>query len=277
VQRFPYSLLLLILLVFGSSGWAQNALMPSNWTSIEFPAASSETSDTLLCANYSTDEWHLTMDSGALRISQSMREPRTELPKHFAVTKEMKGSPVVAKSSDGWLVGFDNGEFTGGGLWWVSENGRESRQVSDENVHAILSRGDGSVVLTGIARLSVDEGTAYSYNPITQALTRIADLGSSPAAALVQENGTVVIAAQTRVLEIDKSNQLRVLLFNQGMHLLYPNSVVEDPSGDIFVGMRFYVLQLRHKPGNNYEPEWYVPGRCIRTEIKDSRCVCTAR
>jgi hypothetical protein len=270
VHHFPgYPRPLLFLLVFCSIGHAQNVPMPSSWTPIKFPESSS---NDLLCANYSDNEWHLSIDSGELVIAKSARETHTALPKHFTVTKDMSGTPSVAKSDDGWLVGFD-----GGGLWWVSENGRQSRELIDEHVRAIITRGNDLLVLTG--RVTSDEGKAYQYKPGALdggTLLQIADLGSAPVANLVQDNKTVVIVAQTRVVAIDPSNQMHILLLNNDMNLLYPNSVVADPSGNLFVGMRFYVLRLKHDSGDQYQAQWYVPDRCARTEIRNSLCVCTA-
>lgn len=242
--------------------------MPSNWTPITFPESSS---NELLCANYSDDEWHLSIDSGELVVAKSVRGTRTIFPKHFTVTKDMNGTPTVAKSDDGWLVGFD-----GGGLWWASDNSRQSREVTDEHVRMILTRGNDLLVLTG--HTSSDEGKAYLYKPGALdggTLVQIADIGSAPVATLVEDDKTVVIVAQTRVLTIDPSNQMHILLLNNDMNLLYPNSVVADAAGNLFVGMRFYILRLKHD-SDQYHAQWYVPDRCARSEIRDSRCACTA-
>jgi hypothetical protein len=269
VQHFPGSLRLpLLLLVLSSAGQAQDVLMPSNWTPIKFPESSS---NDLLCANYSDNEWHLSIDAGELVIAKSAREIHVALPKHFSVTKDMNGTPSVAKADDGWLVGFD-----GGGLWWASDVGRQSRKLSDDHVREMLTRNNDLLVLTG--HTSSDEGKAYLYKPGGSdggTLLQIADLGSAPVASVVEDNKTVVIVAQTRVVAIDPANQLHILLLNNDMNLLYPNSVVADSAGNLFVGMRFYILRLKHD-GDQYQAQWYVPDRCARTEIRDSRCVCTA-
>lgn len=272
VARFSLcALALLMLLAFSPPGRAQVAALPRNWTATSFPASAS---DQLLCANYSDNDWYLTPSSGELRISK-LTQMQPDLPKHFTLTKDMKGKAVVAKADNGWLVGFDEG-----GLWWTSENGSQTNQLTPESVYAIVSRGNDLLVLTGFSHRSIDQGTAYLYKPGADGgtLSKIADLGSAPLAALVESSGTVLIAAQTRVLALDPSNEVRVLLLNTDMGLLYPNSIVEDPSGDISIGMRFFVLQLTRESNGQYTPGWYVPDRCTKTEIKDdSRCVCTGK
>jgi hypothetical protein len=235
-------------------------------------------SDELRCANNSKDEWHVSIDSGKIHISRS--EEHSTFPPHFIRTDQMRGRSVVARAGDGWLIGFDAGELFGGGLWWTSDDGREKKQLTREDVHAILSLGQELLVFTGLAHLGVDQGDVYTYKPAQQMpgeLVKIANLSSTPNAALIERSGTVLIAAQTQVVALDDSNQVRVLVQNRGMGFLYPNSIAEDLSGNVFVGMRFFVLQLRQNPDSTYAPTWYVPHRCTKTKIEDFQCECIAR
>ena len=267
-----------LVLAFGFSTRAQDLQLPSGWFAKTFPASNPQPNDDLLCANYSLDEWYLKIESGKLRISLSLEEERPAFPPRFTLTEEMKGKPVVARASNGWLVGFDAGEL-GGGLWWTSENGREKKKLSNENIHAIAPRGKELLVLAGLAHGATDEGKVYSYQSATQQagnLDQIADLSSAPGAALVEKDGSVLIATQTRIVALDGSNQLRVLFQNNDMSLLYPHSIAEDAAGNIFVGMRYFILRLRRNAGGEYTPQWYAHNRCVKTVIRDSRCVCAA-
>lgn len=282
VKLILLSLLGLILLPFGLSSPAQDLQLPSGWMTTTFPASNPDPPAALQCANYSLDEWYLNIDSGKLRVSNALQEKRPGFPSHFSPTAEMTGTPVVARAGDGWLVGFDGGlRGSGGGLWWSSENGREKKQLTDENVRAIVTRGNDLLVLTGMAHLAIDIGKVYSYQPTIDAagtLVLVVDLGSAPGAAMVDKSGTVLIATHTRIVALDSSNKMRVLLQNNDMSLLYPHSIAEDPAGNIFVGMRFFILRLRPgAAGADYTPEWYVHERCAEYAIKESRCVCTSR
>lgn len=42
-----------------------------------------------------------------------------------------KSTLKVLETSDGWLVGFDAGEF-GGGLWWYRQDGKFDVQLSSK-------------------------------------------------------------------------------------------------------------------------------------------------
>jgi hypothetical protein len=107
-------------------------------------------------------------------------------------------------------------------------------------------------------------------------LVKVADLGSAPQAALI-ENGTILIAAEKRIVALNSSYQARVLFENTDMGLLFPNSIAEDAAGNVFVGMRFFVLQLRQNPDSTYASTWYVPDSCTKTRIEGFQCVCTSR
>jgi ligand-binding sensor domain-containing protein len=235
-------------------------------------------SDDFLCANYSSREWHVNAKSGTLQISTSAVEERPELPPNFQSKVGGKGRTVAAKTSDGWLIGFDAGEF-GGGLWWASEDGLRKKKLSDENIHVILPRGDELLVFAGLAHMTLDEGRVYAYRtggPSDQRLVALADLGSAPNAALIDKNGNVLIAAQTRVIAIDRSNHVRLLYQDSEMGALYTNTIAEDPAGNVFVGMRFFVLRLRRSQNDVYTPEWYVPDRCTKRKVVRFDSVCTA-
>lgn len=255
---------------------AQGAPMPMGWTTFN-----GDTSPFMFCANHSEKEWHVTLASGAINISRSSNAAHLKFPPHFHANASMRGRTVVAKAGDGWLIGYDAGEF-GGGLWWADDNGRK-KKLTGRNVHAIISRGPKLLVFTGLDHMGVDEGQIYSYRPAPRRvgdLVQISNLGTAPDAALIDKQGTVLIAAQTRVAALDNSNHLQILFENGDMAMLYPNSIVEDQSGNVVVGMRFFVLQLQPRSDGAYVPIWYVPDKCSKIKVEGSygsECVCVAQ
>jgi hypothetical protein len=258
---------------------AQDLPLPEGWTATTFPASTSGMSDELLCANHSSSEWHVTVKPGAVQVSHTSDEKHPKLPPHFNLRIPAEGRIVVAKAGTGWLIGNDAGEF-GGGLWWTNNDGRENKRLSGENVHVILTRQNELLVFTGLAHMGSDEGKVYAYRPAVQSagdLVELADLGSAPNAALIDNNETVLIAAQTRIIALDPSNHVRVLYQNSDMGLLYTDSIAEDPAGNVLVGMRFFVLRLRPSQDGEFTREWYVPDRCTKTKVVGFHCECTAQ
>lgn len=273
-----FALVVLALVSSGSVWGAQATGLPSGWVETSGPAGSAPDDQHLPCATYSENEWQVSAHGSDLRIVDIGSGKRVDdpLPAHFVRTKEMQGRAKAVKVDDGWLIGFDGGQF-GGGLWWTDAEGRQSRQLTGENVRVILRRGQEALVLTGLAHMDSDHGAIFSYRAASGGagdFVRIADLGSAPAAATFRSGGALLIAAEARVLELTADNQLHVVLQNGGMSLLFPNSIIEGKDGSIFVGMRFYVLELHRGEDHPYEASWFVRSRCVRTKISDFRCVC---
>jgi hypothetical protein len=191
----------------------------------------------------------------------------------------MRGVAITAKTSDGWLIGFDAGEF-GGGLWWFSKNGSTTRPISEENIHALVPRGDLVLVLTGLDHLGSNVGAIYAYrhdnDPSSTSLSLLADLGSSPGAASLTEGGDLVIATQGKVLMLKRNDKLETLYAFPAMGALYPNSIVENKEGLLFVGMRFYVLQLLPDASHKYSVKWFTTTACTKAHVKNYGCVCSA-
>ena len=86
----------------------------------------------------------MSLQDGSVQISGlSDEEPeKISLPQFLKLSKEMIGSRSLLRTADGWLVGFDAGEF-GGGLWWFNNEGDDNRKLLSENMHSILQTTNG--------------------------------------------------------------------------------------------------------------------------------------
>jgi hypothetical protein len=188
----------------------------------------------------------------------------------------MVGSPSLLRTADGWLVGFDAGEF-GGGLWWFNSEGAVAKKLLPENVHSILQTSDGVFVLVGLAHLLLDHGDIYRFTETQEEVTvkHVADLGGSPEASTIDPDGGVVIATMGSVLRVDYDGKVRKI-YKSGENLTYPTSVVVDANGNIFVAMRFFVLKLLVDNGGRYRPQWLMPKKCQSFKIVERICTCTA-
>ena len=265
---------------FASTCSAQLARFPTGWSEARPPAEEIREGNSLACANYSHHEWKVISGADGLQVVDDAEKVREApvLPSHLALSKDMRGRVVTLRISDGWLLGFDAGEF-GGGLWWSSANGRITKRLLDDNVHALVARDGVALVLTGLAHMGFDQGAIYAYHPSkTEApgnLLRVADLGSSPGAASVGSDGTLFVVTQKRILRFGPNGDLEPLYASGALSALHPNSIALQKDGRLFVGMRFYVLEL--VPGANHlrSARWFITSVCKRATIKDFDCVCT--
>src|SRR5262249_20090311 len=154
------------------------------------------------------------LEQGAVHISKPPdQEPEeVSLPPYLKLSKEMTGSRSLLRTVNGWLVGFDGGEF-GGGLWWFNNEGDKNRKLLSENVHSIYQTTDGVFVLVGLAHLSLDNGKIYQFTETADevGVKPFANLGGSPEASTVDPEGLFVVATPKGVLSVDYNGNVSKL------------------------------------------------------------------
>jgi hypothetical protein len=147
-------------------------LLAAGWTALPSRPEAEE----VRCTLYSLDFWFVEDIDGRIKAGPDLTAPppRDRLP--FRVTGESNrsGDRHVLRVSDGWIVGFDDGEF-GGGLWWFSPLGRDAIRIrppadapvhpddifAAENVLGFASVGGNSLVLMGLDHLTGRSGRIF--------------------------------------------------------------------------------------------------------------------
>lgn len=238
---------------------AQTLTMPTGWIATAEPTGPFEEHSKLLQANHSTHEWRMSVSSGRLEIKDKGNEQaKVMFPPHFYRTKYMIGRAMTARAGGNWLIGFNGGEF-GGGLWWASPDGKRTKLLVGDNVQAFVHRGQDVLVFTGLAHLGYNRGAAYLFRSSSAdgEITHIADLDSAPYAALLESNGSVLVALSNGVIAVRPDGSVVRLYKQEEMPILYPNSIAGEEGDTIFVGMRFYVLRLHSRADGEYESTWF--------------------
>lgn len=117
------------------------------------------------CASYDHHhQWSVALRDSEAVVALAERHVERQDPLPFAVPKhhDRPGERHVLPTSDGWLVGFDAGEF-GGGLWFTA-TGEDWRRIRPgagapahpedpfkaENVHGLVVVGEQPMVLMGL-------------------------------------------------------------------------------------------------------------------------------
>jgi hypothetical protein len=228
------------------------------------------------CAGYG-GSWVVSKNQDAIAIKKLNIEKQNQvpLPRQLKLSKEMIGRRSMLHTGDGWLIGFDAGEF-GGGLWWFSSDGTEAKKLLEQNVHSIYETPDGVFVLAGLAHLGIDQGEIdqFTATPEKISLKYKASLGGSPEASALGPEGEIIIATMRSVLLVDHGGKVHEL-YRSGENLTYPTSVVEKANGDIFVAMRFFVLRLISDNGA-YRADWLMPKKCQSFKMVKYICNCMA-
>jgi hypothetical protein len=260
------------------AGKVQAQNLPSGWTPYPTPKSGSET---LRCANYSIRrEWRVSLSNGALEIAAipferggAQSQVFKKLPQGIQRVKGMVGLQSTLKLQNGWLLGFDGGEF-GGGLWFAGDDGA-TQMLSSENVHGFVETSQGILVLAGLAHLTLDSGKVfivpYSVNS-PRDLKILVELDGAPQAFIKVSDDVMLVVTTQGISRISSSGAVEPLL-HRDLGQLYPNSIAATPDGTVYIGMRLFVVRLAPN-AEKYLEQWMVPDSCTHFKIQGLDCVC---
>jgi hypothetical protein len=182
---------------------------------------------------------------------------------------------LVVPVADGYLVGFGAGEY-GGSLWWYPAEPGPGRKLAQAVVHAIVAVPASStyIVLTGLAHLGIDEGSAFWVARDAQGRWQIDSnvaLPGAPSEHAVTSDGLVMVGPSgthvvtwTRELRTLHRTDLRTSL----------GSIAAGPSGEVAIGRGGVVSLLRPVAGGRYREEWFVPKECQQIVWDGLFCEC---
>ncbi|HEX8435976.1 hypothetical protein [Archangium sp.] len=253
-------------------GAVMAATPPQGWVRIPEP------SEALLeCANASPHEWRVSPHEGGVRLEPDVPPgggARQTLP--FKPSRKLfpMGWSHSLAVKDGYFVGSNGGEW-GGALFWFSTHGRKHRQLAKENVRGLIASGPDEVLsLHGLNHLGGRRGSVRWFKQGTDkqwSLSEEKPLDAGPYAYTVAGEAVYVVTA-TSLTKIGPGRQVK-LLEPLPTWMLYPNSLVVDASGALWVGMRHFVLRLTPE-GEKFTREWFLPKDCLQAGQGGHDCVC---
>lgn len=165
----------------------------------------------------------------------------------------------LLKVPDGYLVGYNSGEF-GGGLARFDSQGQLLDWITSALVLRIVPTGRGAMAFTGPLDWSSSSGHAFrlTYDGKRWRVERVGFPGA-PLALLPDRDGSFVVVTTSHLVEIKRN--LRVLILHRGAWgkgAVCPSSVVRDASGTFYLGMSYAVARLR-PTATRYSEEWLAP------------------
>lgn len=182
------------------------------------------------------------------------------------------GARRVQKLSDGWLVGFNHGEF-GGSVWFLSPDGSKSTKLLDENVTKIVELFGRTFVFTNAAGQGFRGGAIYEVGA-GGVIKNHLDFDAFPQAFVQDSSNSILLVNDSGVYRI--SSELKSEeLFKKDLSGFEPNSIAIAGDGSIYLGMHFFVLRLIPEQ-KSYKQQWLVPSTCrnLHIEPEQRNCVC---
>jgi hypothetical protein len=211
-------------------------------------------------------------DPGPAELTEQPRPGEVEWALRYG---ESHARRYVVRLDGGWLVGYGGGEF-GGSLWWYS-GPKSGRRIAVGNVVDIIPTAQGreALVFGGLAHMGIDQGRVFRFTDTAgPELRLVSDLKASPQAAVAGSEASVLVLTTRKLWRVPAGGIAESLCDLESTHL-YPRSMAILPSGDVWVGMRHFVVRLRPNGDGSCDVQWFAPADCTKlVPHGDAECTC---
>ena len=222
---------------------------PAQWKEISIPSSSDKGARMVwdYAANYSRHEWRVYVEGGKVsaRLISPMRLEKGERPPFTPKGFQFGQGDVFRRVDDGWLAGFNRGEF-GASLYWFSADGKRNYKISEHQVVEFITRPDGVYAIEGLAHLGITDGSVIRIARDTWQLrwtaTPITKLPFAPYAVAVRGDNAMLVTLSGALVSVDTNGDVATLLEDVPWRGLYPNSSALSSDGrKLYIGMRQFV------------------------------------
>lgn len=202
-------------------------------------------------ASYSELEWHMFMKEGEPRaqLRDKSFQEHGERPRFIPkVAKFGRGAPTFARVDDGWLVGFNDGEW-GGAFYWFREDGKRNYKISDHQIEQFFMLPTGIHAIEGLAHISTGHGSVVCVSRKKRGgrwrASEVVKLPAAPSAISLRQDGTMLITLSDRLVAITPEHRVETLLANPNWIGLYASSsVLTRDERKLYLGMRQFVVEV---------------------------------
>ncbi|WP_316792152.1 hypothetical protein [Pedobacter frigoris] len=249
-------LLFILATIISINTFAQETSLPvDEWKSSPVPVSP----DSLLKYNYSKT-WFLSIKNDEVFATTTEGKTATA---PFLILEPTPAFDqfyrYVAKVDDGYLIGFNGGEF-GGSLYWYSKDGERFYKVSNHSVIQYIKRGNKLYAIEGLTHMSVSEGSIIELKKISGKWTaeRYVELPLGPTAVALDKKGSFIVMTSSSLLRINKNKRVTTLI-DKGFWAIYlypgPESI-KVKNDTFYVGLRGGVF--KYNPATKKQ-EWLMP------------------
>ena len=156
----------LLFLMFSAPITGQNEVdFLKNWKSHPVPTDR----DTISKYNRSKNDWVVYLDNNEIMVDDIRNkwdelrvkppfEIRQSNSKMINISAPLAGLIDVVKVQDGYLIGFNRGEW-GGELYWFSKNGKRRYEISGHQIVKFIERDNKIYAIAGLAHLTMSKGS----------------------------------------------------------------------------------------------------------------------
>jgi hypothetical protein len=275
----------MILMISFSTFGQDSRTFLKNWKSYPVPTID-EVENNRQEYNYSQNDWVVYLDEDEIRVDDirnHIKNPEAKLPfeirqsnsKMIDLSGPLAGLIDVIEVEDGYLAGFNRGEW-GGELYWFSKDGEKRYKISGRQIVQFIKRDNKIYAIEGLAHLAISEGSVIEIEKRKRkwVAKEFLKLPTAPEAIQLDskgniivvtfgtdwsfdhKSGNVIIHALPGLFSIDRDANIDTLVEN-GIwgNDLYPSSMIIQ-NDVVYIGMRkgVYKFDLATK-----RDEWLLP------------------
>ncbi|KLT65397.1 hypothetical protein AB669_09915 [Pedobacter sp. BMA] len=139
----------------------------------------------------------------------------------------MSGMKTFMKVNNGYLVGFNNGEF-GGGLYWFSSDGTSRYRISNHYVNQFIWRKDTLLAIHGIVSRNIDEGTLLSLSFDNEGwhARELLNFPYAPFAIDLDRKGNLIVASRSGLMSVKRLTKISNIEVSEWLSNGYPTSLI---------------------------------------------------
>lgn len=239
---------------------------------IPFPGDLPDQKDTV-----PTLDWQITAEEQA-KLAELNAQPSPGQVEWALRYGEKYARRHVVRLNDGWLIGYGGGEF-GGSLWWYTAP-TSGHRIAEGNVVAVvpMAHGREALVFGGLAHMGTDQGRVFRFtaSPERPELRLVSDLAASPQAVVAESEQSALVLTTRQLWRVPAAGAAESLCALDS-RFLYPRSVAVLPSGEVWVGMRHFVVRLKPAGGGSCDVQWFAPTDCANLVRHRAEGECTCR
>lgn len=249
----PFIAIIFLLPAFSAS-WAadpQYSREVRHWQAVSLPPEADEYRRTAWFEAASTFsksyEWRVFAEHGQIcaQLASEPRPDRRDRPKFTPETDRFVTDKDTATMSvnDGWLVGFNQGEF-GGALFWFSGDGKQNYKISDHHVVDIFSGLNSVYAIEGLDHMGLSNGSiiriARAESGQRWRASTVVGLPSAPCTISTRGDGTMFVTSPNSIVAISRDWKVTTSL--QDPWWYRPTSSVLSPDEQkLYIGMEYFV------------------------------------
>jgi hypothetical protein len=232
MYRALFKLLLVLCISTSSAEKLQHSHDVKIWQEVTKPdkAETAAYESWYSAANLSKNNWRVFLDDGKILADQYQESP-------LQISK--------VETRDGWLIGFNEGEW-GGALYWFGNGSQENYKILDHQIIRLFSTPKGIFALSGLSHLGVTGGSLEQVSQPTKPgkwqVKTIQNFSLAPYSVSMSRDGTLFVVLSGALVSLDQDHKLNTLLLAPEWEGLLPNSsVLSEDENKLYVGMRKFV------------------------------------